>query len=211
MPEMIPERPLPDAARGPHWCIVLAAGASRRLGRPKQLVQARDGVPLVVLACRRALATRPAGLVVVVGARGSQVSARLREFPATVVSNRKWRDGLASSLRVGVERVPSYAPSVLVLTVDQWAVTTADLRKLLRAGAPACAAYDGAIGVPALLPRCWRPEIRALRGDRGAGRLLSRAGVEHVSMPSAGRDLDVPLDLEALRRSRTHALVRAGI
>jgi molybdenum cofactor cytidylyltransferase len=181
---------------------VLAAGGSRRLGRSKQLVRHR-GVALVVAACRRALATGPAGVVVVTGAQASRVAAAVRGLPVVIARNRAWRSGLAGSLGVGLRRVPASAPSVLVTTVDQWCVTTADLECLLRTGAPAAAGYDGARGVPALLPRAWRARVGALRGDRGARALLDGPEVRVVPMARAAVDLDTGADLRALRATRS--------
>lgn len=195
------DRARPRVPPRSHWCVVLAAGGSRRLGRPKQFVRWR-GVPLVVAAVDRALATRPAGVVVVVGAHGSRVASALRGRPAEIVRNRDWRLGLAHSLRVGLRRVPASAPSVVVTTVDQWRVTSRDLERLLRAGAPAAASYAGIRGVPALLPRGWRGRVSALRGDVGARALFAGTRVREVAMPAAAHDLDTPRDLAALRRSR---------
>ena len=178
---------------------MLAAGGSRRLGRPKQFV-ALGGTTLLERACRRALATRPAGVVVVVGAHASRAEARLARLPVVVVRNRSWGGGLSTSLRAGLGRIPAWAPTMLVTTADQWCVATRDLRRLARSRAPAAAAYDGVLGVPALLPRSWRASLRALRGDGGARRLLNGPGVRGVPMPTARFDLDTPADLVALRR-----------
>lgn len=186
---------------GRHWCVVLAAGGSRRLGRPKQLVTVA-GVPLVRRACLLALQTAPAGVIVVAGAHGARVAAALRGLPVVIVRNREWRGGLATSLRAGLRRVRPYAPSALVLTVDQWRVSAADLQRLLRAGAPAAASYAGIRGVPALLPRAWRAPAGALRGDRGARALLARPDVRPVVMPSAVHDLDTRADLAKVRGGR---------
>jgi CTP:molybdopterin cytidylyltransferase MocA len=194
---LVSERP----RTGTHWCLVLAAGGSRRLGRPKQFV-AIGGISLVELACLRALRTRPAGVVVVIGAHGARTRALLARLPVAVVRNAAWRDGMAGSLQVGLARIPSFAPAVLVTTVDQWRVDSADLRRLVATEAPAGAAYDGARGVPALLPRRWRAPLRALRGDRGARALLNAGGVRNVAMPSAAFDLDTREDLAALHRVR---------
>lgn len=186
---------------------MLAAGGSRRLGRPKQFVRL-DGTTLVELACRRALRTRPAGVVVVVGAHGARVRALLARLPVVVVRNRDWRGGLSRSLQAGLARVPRAATAVLVTTVDQWRVRGSDLRRLLAAGAPAAAAYDGACGVPALLPRRWRAQLRAVQGDGGARTLLGAAAVRRVPMPAAAFDLDTPADLANLRRCRGPGRVR---
>lgn len=181
---------------------MLAAGGSRRLGRPKQFVKL-NGVPLVVAAVDRALATRPAGVVVVAGAYASRLAAALRGRPVRIVRNRDWRRGLASSLRVGLRRVPSSAPSCVVTTVDQWRVAAADLERLLRAGAPAAAAYGGILGVPALLPRSWRARVSALHGDVGARALFVAHRVHEVAIPGAAFDLDTPRDLIELRAAHT--------
>jgi molybdenum cofactor cytidylyltransferase len=195
---------------GAHWCLVLAAGGSRRLGRPKQFVTI-GGIPLVELACLHALRTRPAGVVVVTGAHAARVRALLARVPVVVVRTAAWREGMAGSLRAGLGRIPSSAPSVLVTTVDQWRVDAADLQRVVSARAPAAAAYAGAHGVPALLPRRWRSRLLALRGDRGARTLLGGTGVRSVAMPSAAFDLDTPQDLAALYRGRRYATLLRGL
>lgn len=192
---------------GTHWIVVLAAGGSRRLGRPKQLVRHR-GEALVLAAARRALATRPAGVVVVTGSRAGRVAAAVRTLPVVVTRNARWREGLAASLQAGLRRVPRTAPLVLVTTVDQWAVDVRDLRALLsaaRGGRVAAAAYDGIRGIPAAFPRSARSALRAARGDRGARAFLQSSDVREVAVPRAALDLDVPADLATLRASRLNA------
>lgn len=197
-----------------HWCVVLAAGGSRRLGRPKQFVQHR-GSSLLRATVVRALQTRAAGVVVVTGAHAARAAADLRGLHVAIVRNRRWRDGLASSLRAGMQRVPAFAPSVVVTTVDQWQVSTTDLERLLRFRAPVAAAYGGVTGIPAVLPRAWRDRIRALRGDSGARALFARERPRTVAMPAAAADLDTREDLthvrmRGMRRSNAAVGVRHG-
>lgn len=182
--------------------MVLAAGGSRRLGRPKQFVQ-RGGSSLLRAAVVRALETRAAGVVVVTGAHAARAAEELHDLRVTVVRNRRWREGLASSLRAGLRRVPAFAPSVVVTTVDQWQVTASDLERLLHVRAPVAAAYGGATGIPAVLPRAWRARALSLQGDAGAKRLF--AGTRHrtVDVPGAATDLDTRADLALLRFSGT--------
>lgn len=200
---MIAQRALP-ARRGRHWVLVLAAGGSRRLGRAKQLVRLRAET-LVAAAARRALDTRPGGVVVVTGARASRIAAALRGLPVVLARNARWREGLASSLHAGFARVPKYAPVVLVTTVDQWALCAADLRAVLhaaRGGRTAAAAYDGARGIPAAFPRAARAGLRTVRGDRGARVLLDAPHVCLVPVPRAALDLDTRADLARLRAAQ---------
>ncbi|HZF31095.1 MAG TPA: nucleotidyltransferase family protein [Gammaproteobacteria bacterium] len=186
--------------------MVLAAGGSRRLGRPKQLVR-RRGQPLLVRAVDAARGALPgAPLVVVLGAEALRLRALLRRRDPAVraVVNSRWSSGLASSLQRGLETLSSEVDAVLVLLVDQPNVDAAALRRLVdawrrRPAAPAAARYLGRPGVPAILPRrAWRA-LRNLDGDAGARALLRGAGtVTLVDMPEAELDVDTPEDAARL-------------
>jgi molybdenum cofactor cytidylyltransferase len=183
--------------------LILAAGASRRLGRPKQLVRlGRE--PLVRRAVRIAESLGPTWIGVVVGARAARVAVALAGTNAEIVRARRWHEGLAASLAAGVRRAPRRARWLLVMTVDQWRVGRADLARLLAAPGrwPAAAAYGGRLGVPAAFPRRAWPALLRLRGDRGARELLERGPATAVPMPAAGADLDTPAELGALRCAR---------
>ena len=114
--------------------LVLAAGGSARLGVPKQLLEFRGEA----LVCRAARAVAEAGaspVIVVLGARAAEIAHALRAFPSiALVTNERWRDGLASSLAIGLREVKRLAPSsdgVLVTTADQPLVSGAMLRRLV--------------------------------------------------------------------------------
>ncbi|HXQ31469.1 MAG TPA: nucleotidyltransferase family protein [Steroidobacteraceae bacterium] len=181
--------------------IILAAGGSRRLGRPKQLVH-RGAHSLVVRAVDAALGLAPLWVGVVVGASASRVAAELRGRPVQIVQARRWRDGLSMSLRAGLARVPRSATHVLVMTIDQWAIRGEDLRRLLasRGRVPLAAGYAGRAGVPAVFPKRWWRALAALQGDRGARQLLDDPRVRRVPLPAAEADLDT---LEELRFLKT--------
>jgi CTP:molybdopterin cytidylyltransferase MocA len=183
--------------------LVLAAGASRRLGRPKQLVRL-DGEPLVRRTVRVAESLRPLWIGVVVGASAARVAAALRGADVEVVLARRWREGLAASLAAGVRRAPPRARQLLVMTVDQWRLQSSDLARLLAAAGrcPAAAVYGGRLGVPAVFPRRLWPALRRLRGDRGARELLERGPAVPVPMPAAAADLDTPAELASLKAGR---------
>jgi len=188
-------------------CVLLAAGGSRRLGRPKQLLR-RQSRPLLLHAIDAARAAAPgAPLVVVLGAHRLRLRLAVRRAAPTaiVVANARWADGLASSLQAALAAVPRTTRAILVQLVDQPRVDANALRRLLdawrrRPGVPAAAHYDNRAGVPAVLPRsAWR-SVRALRGDSGARTLLRDAhALTLVDMPQAAVDLDTPADVTAWR------------
>jgi len=181
--------------------IVLAAGASTRLGQPKQLVRL-GGRPVLHRVVGEAVAVAGASVTVVLGAHARDLSRLLQNSPASVVVNRHWEEGVASSLRCGLAAAPPSADAVLILLGDQVAVSAEDLRRLIAAWGGhdtviAASVYGGTLGVPAIFPRfCWS-ELAQLRGDQGARAIIARhaARLAHVPMPSAAVDLDTPEDL----------------
>jgi molybdenum cofactor cytidylyltransferase len=193
-----------DAA-GLH-AIVLAAGAASRFGSAKQLVRIGDR-PLLSLIAGRAAEVVGQALIVVLGARAAELAPLLKHSAAAVVVNRDWSEGLASSIRAGVARLPPACTGVMLLLADQACVTAEDLRRL--AGAwrrqPLCVAaaqYGATCGVPAIFPRHLFGQLSELRGDSGARQLLKRHADQlvRVRMPSAAFDLDTPDDLLELNR-----------
>jgi CTP:molybdopterin cytidylyltransferase MocA len=190
--------------------VVLAAGASTRLGHPKQLL-AHDGVPLVR---RAAEAARDAGarpVLVVLGAGAAAIQPALDALPGVQVHvHADWADGLASSLGAGLRALDDATgddpcDGVLVTLADQPLVDAIALRRLLDAfgaGARVVAArYADALGAPAVFGREHLPALRALAGDHGAGRWLRahRDLVTAVPMAAAALDVDTPADVVRLR------------
>ncbi|HEY6942570.1 nucleotidyltransferase family protein [Dokdonella sp.] len=183
-----------------HAAILLAAGASTRLGRAKQLIEI-DGEPLLRRAARALLETSPRTLLVVLGHDALALESCIADLPLQRVVARDHAEGLAASLRAGIAALPDCDGALVALT-DQPALDGAHLRALCTAwrAAPtrACASeYAGVRGVPALLPRAWFDDLVRLRGDVGARALLrARASdVVAVAAPDLALDLDTPDDL----------------
>ena len=187
--------------------LLLAAGAGRRLGQPKALVEL-DGRPLVD---RGITLLRDAGCTpvhVVLGAAYDQVVAAAALDGATVVHNRDWRSGMGSSLRAGLASLPPHVGAVVVALVDQPRVTGEAVRRLIRAyrsGATvAVATYDDQPRNPVLLARpTWAAVAEVAHGDVGAKPflrahpdLVTRVPCDDVGSPE---DIDTPDDLAALR------------
>lgn len=163
--------------------LLLAAGAGRRLGRPKALVRL-GGVPLI----ERGLGTLKAGgcrpVMVVLGAAADEVRQACRLGGSVVVVNDTWSEGMGGSVRAGLaEARRSEAAAVVVLPVDQPLITPALVARLVqswREGAVAAVAtYGGEMGTPVLLDRSLWPQVELHAvGDVGARAFLrSHPGV----------------------------------
>ena len=186
------------------YAVVLAAGASTRFGSLKQLVRV-GGRPLLHIAVTRAAEITGNALLVVLGAGAAELAPLLKHSPGSVVVNQEWREGIASSIRAAVARLPPTCNGVLLLLADQAAVTADDLRRLAGTWRKqpkyiAAALYAGGAGAPAIFPRSAFRDLAELRGDIGARELLRRNldRVVRVPMPSAALDVNVPEDLLAL-------------
>lgn len=186
--------------------VVLAAGASSRLGEPKQLLLGATGETLVHEAAREALAAGAKPVIVVVGASSMLITSALFDLDVQISDNVNWQEGLASSIRCGVqvaEHCDADVHAVMLLTCDMPAVGETHLRSLLSAfetGATRVAsAYGGTVGVPAIIPRSEFSDLLQLTGDKGAKPLLLRAGTIAVPLQHGTSDLDTPANVAAWR------------
>ena len=186
-----------------HGVLLLAAGGSRRLGQPKQLL-VLDGETLVHRAARLALATAPADAVVVLGAHGVAIAAAVADLPLRSVACADWTRGMGASLAEGLAALSPDCGAALVLLCDQPDLAPDHLHRLVAAaraapGRAAASAYAGVLGVPAVLPRAWFAALASLQGDRGARDLLRERAAEVIAVaaPALSRDIDVPADLHA--------------
>lgn len=182
--------------------LILAAGAARRFGRPKQLAD-WQGRPLVAHAVRTA---RAAGLrpTVVLGAYADEVTAALDARCRTVEAP-DWSEGMGASIRAGVRALEvDEMERFAIWTCDQPLVTGDDLSRLdeaCRGVDAAAAAYEGIVGVPACFDASLYGRLAELDGDTGARPLLRETAlrVRDVEMPRAADDIDTPSDLARLR------------
>ncbi len=178
--------------------VILAAGSSRRLRRPKQM-ELVGGETLLERAVRVAREAGVGRVRVVVNAADAAVVAEAGRLGCEVVRNDEAEEGIASTIRAGVRAMTEGAKGVVLMTCDQPAVSTEHLR-LLAGGdgeVVVASAYAGRRGVPAYFPaRCFAALLE-LRGDMGARELLR--GAHAVEL--AHGELDVDSDAE-LGRAR---------
>ncbi len=187
--------------------IVLAAGGSTRLGRPKQLLPYKD-TTLLAHAAGTALAARVGPVLVVLGHDSTAMQEALAGLDVDTVVNQSWAEGMGMSVRTGIAAIEKKWPglrAVLLMTCDQPLVPPGTLRELVESVLTstkriAACAYGGSAGVPAAFARKFFPDLLKLTGDRGARVLiLTRADeVRTFPCPEAELDVDTEADIAKL-------------
>jgi len=184
--------------------VILAAGAARRFGSAKQLAEL-DGRPLLQHAIDAMLAVPEIKQVVVVlGYAAERVREAIDLGPARAVVCDEWEEGMAASLRCGVQALGPCGRVVVTLG-DQPRMTAEAIAAVLAAAgadvAAARATYGGVPGHPVVLGAALLPRVLALTGDAGARHVLEGVDVRtveagHLCHPD---DVDTPEELQAVR------------
>jgi molybdenum cofactor cytidylyltransferase len=184
--------------RGAFSTLILAAGSSSRLGRPKQLVPF-GGTTLIEHAVQIAKEAGAREVIVVLGADADKVEPLLQGVLPVV--NPRWEAGMGSSISCGMRSLSQDSKAVIITVCDQPKVTAEHLRKLANEilnsqASIAASSYAGVLGVPAAFGSSLFPELGALRGDKGARDLIRRTSdVAAVELVGGERDIDVPADV----------------
>lgn len=190
------------------FIAILAAGASRRLGQPKQLVLL-DGEPLLHRLCRTAIEAGIGQVAAILGCRAIECRRAIADLSITQVLNEEWSTGMASSLRTAAQMATKQnAQGLMIVHCDQFRLEAEDLRQLARswqdAGrTSACRSADGDYrGPPVIFPASSLSIFSTLRRESGARSVLELLGQERVIdvvIPHASIDLDTPEQLLHLR------------
>ena len=194
--------------------LVLGAGGSKRLGRPKQLLPYGDDT-LLGHALRTARDCGFQQLVVALGGAADEVRERVDLTGAQVVVNTAYGEGCSSSIAAALDVVDPRCEVLVLMLGDQPGVTAQTVRALLdgRGDAPlAVCRYDDGRGHPLAFDRSVFAELAALHGDKGVWRLLDRRAGDVVEVPIAGTvplDVDTPADYEAVLAEAGHTEVTA--
>ncbi|MEQ5814704.1 nucleotidyltransferase family protein [Marinobacter sp. NFXS11] len=192
--------------------LILAAGASSRLGRPKALLPlaSGDGTDVgsrnrtmldVAIAQGRILSP---DVRVVCGAWYPLIRFRCRRQPSSWLRAPDWQEGMSASLSAGLRSLGPAVKGVFVLVADQPLLDLNALEAFGKAARcvpeqPIAADYSGRPGVPAYLPRWLWPLVLDLEGDRGAGRLLAEVRATRVDIAGVHDDVDTPADWQRIR------------
>jgi molybdenum cofactor cytidylyltransferase len=187
--------------------VILAAGESRRMGEPKQLLRF-EGRTLLRRAVDAALASACRPIVVTIGAHRALIEPELQGLPVIVAPNPDWRQGMSSSLRVGLDALHQASGDVagaVIALADQPLVGTGDFMRLVRVhrqtGKPIVAsAYAGTRGVPMFIAAELFGEAMGLAGTAGAKALIARHPdrVASVVLAAGAVDIDSPADFARL-------------
>ena len=176
--------------------IVLAAGASQRLGEPKQLVRL-NGEAMVERAAR---ICREAGcdpVIVVLGYAAEKIREQCFFEAAKIVLNDQWAEGMSTAMRKGVNALETDIDGCILMACDMPAVSVSHLQELVETGEKSASLYAGRRGVPAYFPRMMFSQLTDQTGDIGARDLLKDART--VQLVGGEMDVDTPEDLVRLR------------
>jgi molybdenum cofactor cytidylyltransferase len=185
--------------------VILAAGGSTRLGRPKQLVAIR-GQPLIRHIVQVALESPADDVIVVLGGHAPECVEAFDEDGVHIVVNPFWEYGLSGSIRLGIERAEvSGATAVLLLLADQPFLDGVVLGNYFTriSGTPdqiIAANHGSTFGPPMFFGAHWFAQLKELKGDQGARQIVSerRDQIELIDWPEGSFDLDTPEDLARL-------------
>ena len=191
--------------------LILAAGSSRRMGSPKQLLLL-DGRPLLQVVVEKACASKLDNVVVVLGAAADEIRPRVDFGRAGILFNPDHATGMASSLKAGLVYLSTGVDRVVVMLGDQPGVNAPLLDQLLElqetSGLPAAAlSFNGLLHPPVVLERELWGDLMSLEGDVGC-RAVIRARPELVARVPVEGDLKHPVDLDT---PEDYARIIAGI
>jgi molybdenum cofactor cytidylyltransferase len=182
--------------------IILAAGESNRFGSPKQLADFNNKL-LLQNAVDVAIASASTSVIVVLGAHEQEIRDAIDFGNASVLVNAEWREGMSSSIRVGVQSILKEASASILMVCDQPYVTSELLNSLIAQCTTArksivASRYGQVAGTPVLFGREYFPKLLALRGDRGARTIIERNPTEtaFVLFPQGSLDIDLPSDIQ---------------
>lgn len=190
--------------------VILAGGASTRLGRPKQLLQYR-GKTLLNHAVNEAINAKADAVVVILGKNADLFEGEIDNQEVRVVINKNWKEGMASSVRLGLDTLlksKPYIDAVILMVCDQPHISSSVLNELITKQQKTTKQivtcnYGESIGPPALFHKKYFRDLAKLNGDVGARNIIEQNmhDVAMILFPEGNIDIDTEDDYEALKKS----------
>jgi molybdenum cofactor cytidylyltransferase len=183
--------------------IILAAGQSKRMGVPKQLLDI-NGELMLIRVIKEALKLDDASVTVVLGAHKELITPKLKEFPISIMENNAWETGMASSIirgLAGAYIVDKTLEQAIICTADMPEITSQYLEQLIKIAEETeriivASKYQNAMGVPALFKKEMFNKLLDLKGDEGARQIFKKNKENMITLnfPGLGIDLDTKED-----------------
>jgi molybdenum cofactor cytidylyltransferase len=189
------------------WAVILAAGESRRMGRPKLLLPYGKET-IIQSVVRAAVGSRVDGTLVVLGSRQKEIEEKIRGFSVKKVVNREFQKGMFSSVLCGLGSLPRSARAAVLVLADQPGIPPRVIDSLIESfqrgkKGLVIPVFRKKRGHPLLLDLKYRGEVEALPPEVGLRGLLRKHQEDilevRVSSPEVLRDIDSPEDYRRLK------------
>ena len=184
--------------------LILAAGSSSRLGKAKQLILFKDKT-LINHIAEEAKNAGAENVLVITGSQAEEIAQALQGSGTNILFNADWKQGMGTSIAAGVEALTGDHQNVIIAVCDQPFVSANIFRALMARQEETgkgiiASAYAGTLGTPVLFHKKYFRQLQALKGDKGAKKLLFvyRDDVVSVGFPQGETDIDTAYDLAAL-------------
>ena len=184
--------------------VILAAGGSSRFGRLKQLFKFKRK-SLLKHIVEKALKLQCKEILVVHGSKAAQCQREIFSCDTINIINERWKTGISSSLILAIDSISVDSQAILILLCDQPLISYFQLKRLVKLWKQypkkiIASKYGNTVGVPVILPREYFKEVKKLKGDMGAKKIISDFSKNRILMriPEAAFDIDNKKDFSDL-------------
>ncbi|OUU79712.1 MAG: hypothetical protein CBC38_04360 [Gammaproteobacteria bacterium TMED78] len=182
--------------------ILLAAGCSKRLGFPKQLLKYKSQ-SFIARSLSVSNSITQNKTIIVIGSNASKIRLALNRLQSNykIIYNKKWKEGIAESLKIGRKNINSKAKAILILSCDQPFINKSHIFKLISSWKMnknniIAASYNNTFGIPIILPKKFFYLLNLTKEDKGAKQIIKskKKYLKLISIPEAAIDIDTKED-----------------